>query len=259
MPEAPSVCLIRLMAIMCRQQWDILGDCFCGVYPAVALMFCIVLGTHVATMIDRQYASTHPWITFSVDLRNAPVRVWMLLGEASSLCRRLAGVPSDRATAKDLHNIYLTKGVRATTAIEGNTLSEEQVSGLVSGTLELPLSQGYLGREVMNIVEACQDVMNEIKQGGSRRLTTLQIHDLNARTLAGLAVEAGVLPGVIRSHSVVVGRYLGAPAQDCEYLLSRLCEWLAAGDWQIDQLGDAATAILQSIIAHLHRMDPPVR
>jgi hypothetical protein len=35
--------------------------------------------------------------------------------------------------ATELSSIYLTKGVKATTAIEGNTLSEEQVRARIKG------------------------------------------------------------------------------------------------------------------------------
>lgn len=44
--------------------------------------------------------------------------------------------------------------------------------------------------------------------------------------LDGQPIDPDVAPGEIRQHSVGVMRYLGAPAEDCEYLLERLCEWL---------------------------------
>ena len=51
--------------------------------------------------------------------------------------------------ANDLFVLYLAKGVRATTAIEGNTLTEEQVrERILSSKSTLPKSQEYQGREV---------------------------------------------------------------------------------------------------------------
>jgi hypothetical protein len=63
---------------------------------------------------DRQYARTHPWITFRVDLHTLAHKTWMLLGEAESKCEHVAGVPLRPATADRLNGIYLSKGIRGT-------------------------------------------------------------------------------------------------------------------------------------------------
>ena len=204
------------------------------------------------TTQGRQYQETHPWITFTVDLRRAPAMLWMLLGEARSKCEHIAGVPLRPATANDLHLLYLAKGARATTAIEGNTLSEEEVSELVRGTLELPPSKEYLGKEVNNILEACNGILENLSQGRAYPLTPQRIKELNGNVLDDLPLDEGVKAGEIRSHDVGVARYRGAPPQDCEYLLGRLCDWLDAADWQVGQLGDIAVSILKSIIGHLY-------
>ena len=45
--------------------------------------------------------------------------------------------------------------------------------------------------------------------------------------LANLELEEGIFPGQFRTYSVVVGNvYRGAPAEDCEYLLDKTCDWL---------------------------------
>ena len=47
------------------------------------------------------------------------------------------------------------------------------------------------------------------------------IKEYNLLVLKKLPLEEGVIPGAVRDHSVVVGRYRGAPAEDCDYLLER--------------------------------------
>src|SRR5688500_17920990 len=96
---------------------------------------------------------THPWITFDLRLPGAP-EFWMLLGEAQSKCAHIRGVPLQAGTASALERIYLAKGIQATTAIEGNTLTENQVQDQLAGQLQLPPSQAYLAREVGNISAA---------------------------------------------------------------------------------------------------------
>ena len=200
---------------------------------------------------DREYRRTHPWISFGVDLGRAPYRLWMLLGEAWSKCEHIAGVPLRPSTAESLHVLFLAKGARATTAIEGNTLSEEEVSKLVRGTLELPPSKEYLGKEVDNILGVCNEILLDLSAGRTPAITPQRVKELNLRVLDGLALESGVNPGEVRTHSVGVARYRGAPAQDCEYLLAKLCDWLNGDDFAPDRLGPGAP-ILKAIVTHLY-------
>ena len=197
------------------------------------------------------YEDTHPWITFELDLRQAPPRFWMLLGEACSKCEYIAGIPLSPQTSELLHQISLERGARATTAIEGNTLSEEEVSRLARGELRLPPSKEYLGREVQNILDACNEMLNTLSGGYNLPMDVDRLRHLNAQVLNGLPLGDDVVPGEVRTHEVGVARYRGAPAEDCEYLLGRLCSWL--NGMAIDVGHSALTLpIIKSIVAHLY-------
>lgn len=89
----------------------------------------------------RTFERTHPWISFRCQLGKAGAELWISFGEASSKCEHISRVPLRPATAQALHQLYLAKGVAATTAIEGNTLSEEQVLKAVEGKLVVPPSK----------------------------------------------------------------------------------------------------------------------
>lgn len=203
-------------------------------------------------MTKREYESTHSWITFRVDLARIPVRSWVLLGQSLAQCQQITNVPLLPSAADELHVRYLAKGIAATTAIEGNTLSEEEVSRLVRGVLKLPPSKEYLGIEVNNILQASNDILDDLSHGRTPPITLGHLLRMNQRVLKGLALDPDIDAGRIRTHSVVVGRYRGAPAQDCEYLLARLCEWLTSPDFQQSALGLVGSAILRAIIAHIY-------
>ena len=200
---------------------------------------------------DREYLRTHPWISFKVDLREATHGLWMQLGEAWSKCEHIAGVPLRPSTAENLHIMFLAKGARATTAIEGNTLSEEEVTKRLRGELKLPPSKEYLGKEVDNIVDVCNEMLEDLNSDKVPALTPQRVKYLNKRVLDGLPLDEGVQPGEIRTHSVGVARYRGAPRQDCEFLLARLCDWLSGPEFELESLGPGAS-ILRAIIAHLY-------
>ncbi len=202
-----------------------------------------------------KYETTHPWLRFALRLPPDDARLWLTLGEITSKVQHLSGAPLRPDVAEDLHQIYLAKGVLATTAIEGNTLSEEQVRQLIDGKLDLPKSQKYLQQEVQNVVDLCNHEARQLLDHGTERNLCMDlIRDYNRGVLKGLELPDGTVPGEIRTHSVVVGNiYRGAPAEDCEYLMERLCAWLSSSDFAPpdDELC-IPFAVIKSIVAHVY-------
>lgn len=201
----------------------------------------------------RTYERTHPWLKFSIDMRPAGATLWISLGEAASKCEHLSKVPLRPATAKRLHQMYLAKGVAATTAIEGNTLSEEEVLKAVQGELQVPPSKEYLKQEVDNIIAACNGISSRVAEGQQAPLAPELLCNFNLQVLDKLPLNEDVVPGELRRHSVVVGTvYRGAPAEDCMYLVGRLCDWLAGEEFVAPKGMETIYAILKAIVAHLY-------
>ncbi|HUV65494.1 MAG TPA: Fic family protein, partial [Sedimentisphaerales bacterium] len=175
---------------------------------------------------------------------------WLMLGEAVSKIEHIAGVPLDPDAAQQLHEVYLAKGVLATTAIEGNTLTEDEVREHLAGRLKLPPSRQYLGQEVDNIVAACNHIGTTIILKRSSPITVKEIREYNKLVLRDLPLQEDVVPGGLRKHSVMVGRYRGAPAEDCEFLLRKFCDWLNALD--LPKGLEQPYPILAAIAAHLY-------
>ena len=203
------------------------------------------------------YERSHPWLSFSVDLRRAAWEFWIFAGEALSKCEHLAGVPLGPEAASELMKVYLAKGALATTAIEGNTLTEEEARRRIDGQLELPPSKEYLGIEIDNIVAATDQVLSDCRSGQLGKLTPAVICDFNRAVLAGLELEAHIEPGKLRHYSVGVADYRGAPVGDLSTLLERLCDWLDT-PW-LDHIGSLQKSdrvrlegIIKSILAHLY-------
>jgi len=203
----------------------------------------------------RAYETSHPWIRFDVrQVRGLGDRTWILLGEARSKCEHLAGTPLKPAVAERLHEVTLIKGAWATTAIEGNTLSEDQVAGIRAGTFKAPPSREYQEREVANVLGALEWLNTSVQHGRAPDLSVKVICDLNLRLLEGVELDDGdVTPGEIRTSSYGVGPYRGAPAEDCEYLLERLCEWIDGPDFRHeDPEIQFALTLVAAAFAHLY-------
>ena len=206
---------------------------------------------------NRTHEKTHPWINFKLNLDQADMGIWTLAGEAKAKCEQIAILPLKPALAEHLAGVYLTKGVKGTTAIEGNSLTEEQVKKRIEGTLKLPLSQEYLGQEIDNIVSAINGIAQRVKSEGSLKLTVDLIKHFNRQVLDKLTLEPEVIPGEIRNYSVGIFNYRGAPREDCEFLLDALCVWL--NDDRFSFSGSyykrdtkIILAIIKAVIAHLY-------
>ncbi|MBN1318658.1 MAG: Fic family protein [Anaerolineales bacterium] len=210
------------------------------------------MGTQNGT-IKRTFESTHPWIKFQLNLTKASYKLWMLLGEAQSKCQHVAGIPLLPKVAEYFMQVYLAKGVNATTAIEGNSLTEEEVMRAIDGKLEVAPSKEYLRQEVENIIKACNNIANIVLTNDSCDISIQEILDFNHLVLRDVPLGEGVVPGEIRHHSVTVGRYRAAPPEDCSYLLNQYVKWLNDLENELSSYKSPriALGIIKAITAHL--------
>ena len=207
----------------------------------------------------REYTDTHPWIDFDASVANRlDAQSWMRIGEAYARCAELSGTPLAPAMADALHQHALIRGAQATVAIEGNTLTVEQVASIYAGEFSAPHSRAYQEREVRNVLEAFERLDVMVMENGDLHLSADLICEMNRWVLDGVDPDAASAPGTIRTHSVVVGPYVGPPARDCWHLLERLAAWLDGDGFrptsgESDENRDAfARTVLSALLAHLY-------
>src|SRR5680860_933902 len=123
---------------------------------------------------DKQYLETHSHVDFRLDLRPLGPGTWALLGEAKSQAQHIAGALVSPERADELMKVYLSKGVLATTAIEGNTLSEEEVRRILDHTLDLPAPLAIVKAIVAHLYLAWIHPFGD-GNGRTARLVELQI------------------------------------------------------------------------------------
>jgi Fic family protein len=213
----------------------------------------------VIEQADREYLATHPQITFGVDLREPSPVLWALLGEAKSKSEHVARALLKPETSRELLQVFLTKGALSTTAIEGNTLSEEEARRVIDDELKLPPSKQYLATEVQNVIAAYNVVKDELMENPGRPLTTDDILEYNRLILQNLEdhLDENVVPGAFRDYSVTVGGgvYRAAPARDIPFLVDRLCEWMNSDEFHPPEERPELAgpyAIIKAIVAHVY-------
>jgi Fic family protein len=214
---------------------------------------------------SKVYESTHPWLTFSLEnyISKLDRMSWTHLGESYSKCQHLVGAPLTPGKAKQLGEIYLRRGALASAAIEGNTLSEDQVENILERNHKLPESQQYLEQEVRNVWKALQlmesQISTETSESAAFKLTPEWISDIHAQLLDGLELADHVVPGKFRTELVGVGRYRGAPHEEIPFLMEKFCTWINEMRMQAQQEnddgnGDRAfiTSFIAATLAHLY-------
>lgn len=203
-------------------------------------------------------ADTHPFISFDYDVgKLTKPEVWFMFGEAFSKCRHLGGTPLPPESAGSLAAVYLASGVQATTAIEGNTLSTEEVKKIVAtGHADVGESRAYLEREVQNVLAAVRDIDVALRRGERLAITVERLCALNAQVLDGIPDKPEVQPGVFRSHNVTAGPYRAPDHSEVVELTTRFVTWL-------EQLRSSVgpdsrpedrfvNAMLSAVLAHIY-------
>lgn len=174
------------------------------------------------------------------------------LGQADAIIQGICGTPIRPEYHAKLLQVSLVKGARATTAIEGNTLSEDEVELVAQGESLAP-SKEYQEIEVRNVLDAMNELLLEVTGAGQGQLVTPELtrrfHGLIGKDL-GEHFDA--IPGRFREDARIVGSYRCPRHEDVPELMSRLCKWLQQ-EFQFST-GEQifADAVIQAIVTHVY-------
>lgn len=201
----------------------------------------------------KEYLSEkYPHISFhkSWDLTEKTV---FQLGECSAIVKSLEYLPLDPAVRQKLLNVSLIKGAQATTAIEGNTLSEDEVLAISNGE-KLPESRKYLEIEVKNVLDALNVIFSEVVEKNQTAYVSpdliCKFHQLIGKDL-GVHFES--IPGRFRENNVAVGTYRAPDYSYVPQLMRNLSAWLKEEfAFKHDEEQDFAEFILESIVTHVY-------
>lgn len=174
-----------------------------------------------------------------------------MLGECDAYIKALTDMPLKPNERERLLNVALIKGAQATTAIEGNTLTAEEIGKIKEGWT-LPPSKAYLETEVRNIIDALNVLLKEIVEEEKEELITkeliLRFHRMIGKDL-GQHFDA--IPGRFREDRRVVGKYLAPDHKYVPSLMDNLCSWLRQ-EFHYDKGQSFKDAVIQAIVTHVY-------
>ena len=146
-------------------------------------------------------------------------RLLALVESIAALRERILGASVELSWIPALQKDTRTRNVHASTAIEGNPLTLEQVRALEEGR-PLAASDQRSQREVLNYFAGLRYVEKHAKKKAIRHDDLLALH----RILADTVMDQGTA-GSYRTISVRVGKHIPPPATDVSGLMFELLEW----------------------------------
>jgi Fic family protein len=178
-------------------------------------------------------------------------RTIFYLGQCDAIIKAISNTPIRPDYRDHLHSVALIKGAQATTAIEGNTLTYEQIQEIQKGR-KLPPSKAYLQIEVQNIIEALDGILNELVVQNRVLIIKPELIQ-NFHRLAGknLGDHFQAIPGKFRNNNVTVGRYVAPEHKDVPELINHLCNWLKE-EFHFEKEQTFEESIIQAIVTHIY-------
>jgi Fic family protein len=175
-----------------------------------------------------------------------------LLGQCEAYVKAINNTPILPHHYSQLMNVALMKGAQATTAIEGNTLSDEEVKKVMNKQ-KLPPSKEYQAIEVGNILTAFNELLSEIVNTNVDHYISIDLLQRFHKMVGqNLGEHFTAIPGQLRNSDVVVGRYRCPDYRDVPILLERLCQWLR-NEFKYGKTEQSfSEVVIQAIVTHIY-------
>ncbi len=177
-----------------------------------------------------------------------------MLGQCEAMLDVICREPLSPEYRKERYKVAMMKGAQATTAIEGNTLSEDEIAKINDGT-HLPKSMEYLEIEVRNIIEALNSIRDEVILKKADSLITpeliLSFHKFVGKDLGD---KFGAVPGRFREsgHEVVVSRYRAPDGTLVKEMMTDFCNWLQSEFNYKSGVQSFTDKIIEAIAVHIY-------
>lgn len=198
-----------------------------------------------------QFDGRYPHLTFSKRWTLSGDLLY-LLGKCDAMVATIKEAPLQPEYRSQLLRVSLVKGAQATTAIEGNTLTESEIERVADGK-SLAQSKHYQEQEVRNILDAMNGILSKVAVDGQTDLITPgMLLDFHRNVGRELGERFDAIPGQFRTDSRVVGPYRCPQPEHVQPLVRLLCEWLPREFGFATNRQTFSQAVVQAIVSHVY-------
>jgi len=202
--------------------------------------------------MTNQLSEKYPILQFKGKSWTITKEIAELLGQCEAYVHSISFTPILPEYREEMKRVAFIKGAQATTAIEGNNLSIEEIEKIKEGKSLQP-SQKYQEIEVNNVLTALEALYNEVVFLGKHQLITPKlIEEFHYMIGKGLEGQLEATPGKFRNNNVTVAKYRPPDYVDVEELITNYCNWLKeefcfeCGDQRLSDI------ITQAIVSHVY-------
>ena len=174
------------------------------------------------------------------------------LGQCYAYVNAMLNIPIRPDHHQGMLLVSLNKGALATTAIEGNTLTAEDLD-LIQNGRDLEPGRKYQQKEVENILAAFNAILEElVREKSPEIITPGLIKRFNEMVGRDIGEAFNGNPGKIRRSNVIVGNVYRPPSFDrAEEMLGQLCDWLLK-EFHYNREHNFDEAVIEAIITHVY-------
>jgi len=174
-----------------------------------------------------------------------------LLGQCYAYIDSMLNIPIRPDYHRQLLTVSLNKGALATTAIEGNTLTEEELAQILSGK-DIAPSKKYQQTEVENIIAAFNIILKELVREKSPAVISPElIKRFNSMVGQNIGEAFNGNPGQLRRRNVTVGAYRPPSFEKVEGMVNKLCNWLIH-EFHYGYEQNFDEAVIEAIVTHVY-------
>lgn len=199
--------------------------------------------------MNSKVLETHPHIRFQ-KIWDLTRKGFLLLGQCEAYVKAISDAPILPEDHQRLLYVSLIKGAMATTAIEGNTLSEEEVEKILQDK-HLPPSRKYQEIEVKNVIDALNHYLVEVVEEDKTSIINIDLLlEFHRKIGKELGEQFDAIPGKFRNDNRVVGNYRAPDYKYVKELMKELCDWLFK-EFHYTKGQDFADVVIQAIVSHV--------
>ncbi len=199
--------------------------------------------------MDEMY-NNYAHISFQPRWKLTP-KIYYFLGQCNAFIQAISKTPIRPDYKQKLKLVSLSRGAQATTAIEGNTLTLEEVEKVQAGK-RLPLGKEYMEKEVANILNALNLILEDVvAEKKIIPITPELICGYHRMIGIGLGDNFKAIPGKIRTGNVTVSNYRAPGFERVERYLEQLCDWMKI-HFHFSQGQSFIETVLQAIVTHVY-------
>lgn len=189
-------------------------------------------------------------IAFNPQLGELNNEIWRLIIEIEAYKRSTLRLPLPPQMREQINQINIVRQIKGTTGIEGNTLTEEEITKIITKPQDdQPTEPGPVAleeREIINAKRVLEYIRDHSQLHPGGFIDEAMIKSIHRLTTEGCGYEGNV-PGIYRNHRVHAGEYTPPGPEKIPGLMAQFMEFINGRP-----VAEKYGPLIRAILAHFY-------